>query len=184
MGNFQHLAEKIIKKSVCNNKVSSFLPLAEETGNCSQKNGNIERNSINKNNPNSLAAPRVSMETFEETGRKPPHQREETFIAKNLKKNSPSINLKITESNLLERFFNETTHHGLQLLPDDMRWIKAICYGVSSHKLKSLLEQYTYLWIHIMEKETSNQKQQNAGRFAANTLLREALATPIKKETT
>lgn len=79
--------------------------------------------------------------------------------------------------NIIEDFLLEFEKAGLRLLPEDKRWLRKICVGVSGSRLKSLMEQYSYYWRTSMMKEALPQKQENAGRFTANTFLREAFFT-------
>lgn len=82
---------------------------------------------------------------------------------------------------LLESFFISATTLGCELLPDDKRWIKNLCNDTPLYKLKFFLDQYTTHWLIAMKDELKPHKQQNVGRFAANTFLRESLGKRTDK---
>jgi len=169
MGNFQHLAANVLNKKC---KVSMLFPLEKETGNFDTKNRNFEGN-FNSNKRLTLqTASGVSFETSQETNVKLNGLNRETF---NLKNDGKSFSLGETTHTILERFFNYAKQSDIQLLNDDRRWIKTICFGVSLRLLKKLLHQYTKYWIKAMENEATIHKKQNVGRYAANVFLRESL---------
>lgn len=103
MGNFQQLAEKILdKNNPCFNKVSSFLPLAGETGNFQGKSGNSIGNFEHANQGVGQCSPVFKEETCEETSRKLGAGNQETFAAKN---NDKSFLINHGTAGLLDVFF-------------------------------------------------------------------------------
>lgn len=170
MGNFIHLARSAVEK------VSCFLPLERETGNFATKNGNSKGNIFDEKSHLIQADCEVSQETFEKTSGKPNTKTLETIASKITPESFLS---QARDSSLLEHFFNKVgATLGIELLPDDVRWIKTVCYGLNNNRLKILLEAYISNWVKAMFNELVIYKKQNVGRFTANTYLRESL---IKK---
>lgn len=172
MGNFNLLAEQVLNKKRGHVvKVSSFPSLANETGNF-QWDGRNNRGNLNKieidERPYGLG---FHMETGKATNKKPAAIIEETFkpeytIQRFLNgTNTPSI---------LNIFIDGAEQFGIKLIHDDKKWLKTICYKVQSFRLKMILEEYINYWIEAMYQEPIQYKKQNAGRFAANTFMREA----------
>ena len=187
MGNFQKLAEQVLSrpalylntKSLSQEKVSSFLPLAKETGNFWPKKENLCGNSKETDGCTNQSGIGFHVETIEETIRKPLGNKQETFISKNIPESFISCPSDILAGNnvssVLDGFINGVNQLNIQLLPDDERWLKNICFGVKLHDLKLILEKYINHWIAAMAKEKTEYKKQNAGRLAANTFIREEL---------
>ncbi len=180
MGNFQELAEKVLAKNNYNSeKVSSFLALAKETGNFSRKNGNCQRN-LNKNisNENQYSIGET-VETNMETNRKPALIPEETFALKNI---PISFVVNSKSSGIIEQFFSIASTLGIELLPEDKRWIKIVCFGISTSILDVLIIKYVECWHNAMNLEPLSHKKQNIGRNAANSWLHEVLLGAQTKE--
>lgn len=179
MGNFQELAEKVLEKYIYNpEKVSSFLTLVKETGNFSSKNGNCLRN-VNTNIRNEKQYGIDStVETNEETNRKLTLISEETFTLKDTPK---SFVAGSKSSNIIEQFFSMESILGIELLPNDKRWIKAVIFDIHASKLTILLNEYIDKWRNAMELELLTHKKQNVGRRAANIWLRETLTNQHKQ---
>jgi len=103
MGNFQQLAEKILaKNNPCFNKVSSFLPLAEETGNFQGKSGNNPGNFDRIHHGEGQCTLGFKEETCKETSSKPGASNQETFAVKN---NNKSFLINHGTADLLDGFF-------------------------------------------------------------------------------
>src|SRR5690349_4455545 len=144
MGNFQHLAEKVLaKNSSKNREVSSFSPLAKETGNFQGKTGNYSGN-YNETSLNTIQY-RINNheETDNETGRKVEPINEETFTIKSKEK---SFLFCKHVPDIVEQFFLYSVNIGMNLLPDDKHWIKAITFGINASKLTVLLSKYIDIW--------------------------------------
>jgi hypothetical protein len=187
MGNYQKLAEQVLTRSILNlntkcqaqEKVSSFLPLVQETGNFWPKRENqlVNTNETDRHIHQSDIG--VQMETNEETIRKLLENKQETFTSGNTHESFQNcfrgVLVGNNVSSILDNFFNGANQLNIQLLPDDKRWLKNICFGVNLHSLKIILEKYIIHWIESMAKEQTKYRKQNAGRFAANTFIREEL---------
>lgn len=102
MGNFQHLAQKVLSKNCPNAKVSCFLPLAEETGNFQGKSGNNAGNFNRSYNRESQSISAFKEETHKETSRKPEASNQETFAVKNHDK---SFLISNSTAGILDGFF-------------------------------------------------------------------------------
>ena len=64
----------------------------------------------------------------------------------------------------------------IELIPDDFRYLDSLLFGRSLAVKTKLLEQYKCLWIGVSKGERLKPHEaQNAGRFAANTWIREQL---------
>ncbi len=173
MGNFQFLAEKILaKNNPCFNEVSSFLPLAEETGNLQGKSGNNAGNFERRHHEEGQCTSDFKEETYKETSRKPDPSSQETLAVKN---NDKSFLRNDGIAGMLEGFFSSATGLNIELLSGDKQWLKLACFGTHKSKLSSLLSEYIDCWHKAMEKEPIPHKKQNVGRRAANIWLREAL---------
>ncbi|KTD73917.1 hypothetical protein [Legionella tucsonensis] len=172
MGNFQHLAQKVLSKNCPNAKVSCFLPLAEETGNFQGKSGNNAGNFNRSYNRESQSISAFKEETHKETSRKPEASNQETFAVKNHDK---SFLISNSTAGILDGFFSNAAGLDINLLPDDKRWIKTVCFGISRPTLAGFLSEYIDRWHNAMERETVTYKKQNAGRRSANIWLRETL---------
>ncbi|NBQ48412.1 MAG: hypothetical protein EBU33_08170, partial [Sphingobacteriia bacterium] len=110
-------------------QVSSCLSLGKETGNFWSYLENSSGNKIIESQAIPQPDKAVSLETWVETNRKPATDIEETFTPKKLNKSFQSI----------DDFFVYALEQNLALLPDDKRWIKTICFGVSQSTLNGLL---------------------------------------------
>lgn len=148
-------------------QVSSCLSLGKETGNFWSYLESSSGNNIIESQAVPQPDKAVSLETCMETNRKPATDIEETFTPPKLNKNFQSI----------DDFFVYALEQNLALLPDDKRWIKTICFGISQSTLNELLIQYTMQWKSISDSEFIQYKKQNAGRRFANEWLREQLIT-------
>lgn len=104
--------------------------------------------------------------------------KDKKYTSDNYKENSSVsfVGTYISAFSLLKDFISKASSFGIDLLPDDERWLKSICYAVPLLKLKSLLEQYITRWLSAIKSEPLPHRQQNTGRFAANTFIRESLA--------
>ncbi len=186
MENFQDVAdqavsiyEQTIISQLNQEKVSCFLSLAKETGNLWPKIENLVGNSKETDRRTSQAGVDFPMKTHEETNRKPLSNNQETFSPKNTPESFLSCSSVILSGNsfssLFDNFINSVNQLNIQLLPDDERWLKNICFGVRLHDLKVILEKYINHWWVAIAKEKLEYKKQNAGRLAANTFIREEL---------
>lgn len=64
---------------------------------------------------------------------------------------------------------------GLELLPDDQRWLRAMLQSLPITWQRELLGEYRRLWLLAYERQPVEHKKANSGRFAANTWIRETL---------
>ena len=173
MGNFQYLAEKILaKNNPYSNKVSCFPPLAEETGNFQCKSGNNAGNFDRIYHEESQSISGLKEETHKETSRKPEPSNQETFAVKNHDK---SFLINPGTVNMLDDFFSNATNLNIDLLSDDKRWLKTVCFGINRPILASFISEYIDRWHNAMEGKTVTYKKQNVGRRAANIWLRVTL---------
>lgn len=62
---------------------------------------------------------------------------------------------------------------GIQLLKDDIVFIKACLAKMPYNERRGALETYANIWLHSMVKCEIAYCRQNKGRFSANTWLRE-----------
>lgn len=72
----------------------------------------------------------------------------------------------------LDRFKAHCEKLGLELLPDDYRFIDAHLGRFPECRLKSVLEGYIEKWYEGMRKALSPPQEQNFGRRWANSWLR------------
>ncbi|HAT9261850.1 TPA: hypothetical protein JBC17_11255 [Legionella pneumophila subsp. pneumophila] len=172
MGNLQHLAQKVLSKYCPDNKVSCFPPLGKETGNIQGKSGNNAGNFECTNHEEDLCIAGFKEKTLEETNRKPASSNQETFA---VKINDKSFLIKNGTAGMLDGFFSNAAGLNIDLLPDDKRWLKAVCYGINSPTLASFLNEYIDRWLNAIDREPVTYKKQNAGRRAANIWLQETL---------
>lgn len=61
---------------------------------------------------------------------------------------------------------------GLELLPDDRRWIEGLLIFKTEAQRLALLQEYRQQWEQAYELEKKEHAKTNRGRFAANTWLR------------
>lgn len=174
MGNFSHLAQPVLKK------VSCFPFLGQETGNFGHKTGNNLGNVPETLARTAQAIQGLDKETLQETSRKLDQNNEETFASESTYKNFISQ----TETNsVLDYFFKHASNEfKIELLPDDVRWLNTICYGIKENKLKTLIEVYISNWLEAMNSESVIHKKQNTGRFVANAHLRESLQYQLRSK--
>lgn len=62
---------------------------------------------------------------------------------------------------------------GVNVLPDDLLFLRC-CLPIKVGPRNTALDHYVSLWLEAMEREPVGHKKENAGRFAANTWLRES----------
>jgi hypothetical protein len=62
-----------------------------------------------------------------------------------------------------------------QLLRDDFLYCERLLRNLPEHLQRSMLRGYCAKWDEGMEQEQNEQRKQNAGRFLANTFLRECV---------
>ncbi len=181
MGNFQYLAEQVLHKNNANQaQVSSFLPLGGETGNLRGKEGNQQGNFNVINDTATHGGLDIQKETYEETKRKLKEKNEETLPPKNtlqsfLSVSMVSIDIFNNDSDILCLFFDNACRLNTELLTEDKRWLKTICFDVRPPRLKTIIEKYIHVWTETMAQEPVEYKKQNSGRFAANTFIRDEL---------
>lgn len=84
-------------------------------------------------------------------------------------------------NNDFDNFVKNSQTVGIELLPQDEKWLRTLCSDIQPEQLAVLLKQYIQIWFSTMQNEPLNHKKQNIGRFAANTFIRESLEQ-IKKE--
>jgi hypothetical protein len=72
-----------------------------------------------------------------------------------------------------ESFTAYAKTHGIELMKDDISMIRDILGLLPPSSKRTTLERYAAIWVENMKKEPYKIKQQNAGRRAANTFLRE-----------
>lgn len=91
---------------------------------------------------------------------------------------SPSIVARdILDSKMtLEQILIKSKSINIELLEEDVEFLKKCHTHAPQDKRGRLLATYVYHWLTVMKKEPLPQKKQNIGRFAANTFLRESLA--------
>lgn len=65
--------------------------------------------------------------------------------------------------------------YGLAIIPDDRRFIQSCLRGKGNGERTALLSEYRQKWEAAFSAEPLLHCKENAGRFAANTWLREAL---------
>lgn len=176
MGNFQYLAQKVLAKYCHEEKVSCFTPLGKETGNFQRKLGNYAGNFEYTYHEVELCTSGFKEETLKETIRKPESSNQEIFA---VKINDKSFLIKNGTAGMLDGFFSNAAGLNIDLLPDDKRWLKAVCYGINNPTLTSLLSEYIDRWHKAIEREPVAYKKQNVGRRAANIWLRETLTNHI-----
>lgn len=176
MGNFQHLAQKVLSKNCLDTKVSCCTSLAEETGNFQGKSRNNSGNFDYQYHEKGQSTSGFNVETYKETCWKPESNNQETFAVNN---NVKSFLRKNSTAAMLDGFFSNAVGLDIKLLPDDKRWLKTVCFGLSTKKLCIVLNQYIYTWKNAMEAEPKSHRKQNVGRKAANTQLREILTNNL-----
>jgi hypothetical protein len=76
---------------------------------------------------------------------------------------------------LLDEYLDRFKLDGIDLLNDDIVWLRSICHGLPAERLRGLLDEYSIWWQEAMEKEPIEHKKQNAGRYNANVHFRLAL---------
>jgi len=62
---------------------------------------------------------------------------------------------------------------GLDLLPDDIRWLRTIITKIPPNDRKRVLEQYVTIWREVLGPETKASCAMNLGRSRANNWVRE-----------
>lgn len=172
MGNFQYLAQKVLSKYCHEAKVSCFTPLGKETGNFQRKLGNSAGNFEYTYHEEELCTSGFKEETLKETNRKPASSNQETFSEKI---NDKSFLIMNDTAGILDSFFSNASGLNIDLLPDDKRWLKAVCFGINRTTLASFLSEYIDCWHNAIEREPVTYKKQNVGRRAANIWLRGTL---------
>lgn len=174
MGNFQYLAQKVLSKYCLGTKVSCFTILGKETGNFQSKLGNNTGNIEYTYHEEELLISGFKEETSKETSRKPESSNQETFA---VKINDKSFLVKNNTASVLDSFFSNASELNIDLLPDDKRWLKAVCFGINRTILARFLSEYVDRWHNAIEREPVAYKKQNVGRRAANIWLRETLSS-------
>jgi len=76
---------------------------------------------------------------------------------------------------LIEKFFKYCSEQGMELLPDDMSFLRRLTRFTPESKIRPILSKYVIIWTDEMAKESIEHKKQNTGRFAANSWIREYL---------
>lgn len=62
---------------------------------------------------------------------------------------------------------------GIELLRDDIKFIKAQLLQIPQHLAKPTLKKYADTWLSAMSQCDNVTRKQNAGRLSANIFLRE-----------
>jgi len=75
----------------------------------------------------------------------------------------------------LNNFLNRAPSLGVNLLHADVVWLKTICHGHPIVSLGFLLDEYLENWLTAMNDEPMIHKKENAGRYKANTKIRESI---------
>ncbi|MDX1902277.1 MAG: hypothetical protein SFW66_09830 [Gammaproteobacteria bacterium] len=171
MGNLQYLAQKVLSKYCHDTKVSCFTPLAKETGNPQGKSGNTAGNFERIPYEKSQRISSFKEEISKETSRKPVSIDKETFAANITNKSF----LMHSATDMLDGFISNAVGLNIDLLPDDQRWLRAVCFGINRPTLACYLSEYIDRWHNAMREETATYRKQNAGRKAANTWLLKTL---------
>ena len=76
--------------------------------------------------------------------------------------------------------------NNIQLLRDDIKFISKILIKIPNNEHRSVLKEYTDLWLHSLKKTEKSSQNQNLARKTANTWLmeevdkRKAQKAPIK----
>ena len=82
-------------------------------------------------------------------------------------------------TDIFEAFFEQAKQAGIELLPDDKRWLRSLGYSQIN---RLLLSEYIARWLDTMDQEEATFKKQNKGRWAANTYIRETLQNDETKK--
>jgi len=98
------------------------------------------------------------------------------------KEDGANDNHQRNKRSFLYRFFLNAESEGLELLWDDEKWLEQTCAGVPKPDLEITLKRYIEIWLTSMIEEPMDHKKQNAGRFAANTFLREFMEKTHKED--
>ena len=61
--------------------------------------------------------------------------------------------------------------NGIELMPDDLKFIKHVFDYIPKSKHKNILTTYAALWVQAMNETPICYKKQNAGRRAANSYI-------------
>lgn len=61
---------------------------------------------------------------------------------------------------------------GINLLPDDIKWMRSLVISMPKEQRKAILTRYVEIWCQAMAECKDGVKAQNEGRRAANTWLR------------
>lgn len=73
----------------------------------------------------------------------------------------------------MNKFLKYCESKGLELLPDDISFLKLKTKYMRESKIRPVLSKYVIIWIDEMAKERIEHRKQNVGRFAANSWLRD-----------
>lgn len=65
--------------------------------------------------------------------------------------------------------------NNIELLPDDLRFIRKMIKNISKGSAAILMRKYVEFWIKGMDEESDIVKKQSKGRYKANSWLREML---------
>lgn len=71
-------------------------------------------------------------------------------------------------SGLSSRWFD-----GLPMVKEDHAFCERCLAGLTEKEMNSALAMYRQIWLEAQDREPRAYKKDNAGRFAANTFLRE-----------
>ena len=72
-------------------------------------------------------------------------------------------------------FTDYAAKKGIQLLKDDMAWLRGQIDGLPKAEIQELLREYVDVWLASMALCENDVRKQNEGRAAANKFLRERL---------
>lgn len=66
-------------------------------------------------------------------------------------------------------FTDYCAQNNIQLLPDDLTFLRKQLKRIPNNQRKHIVRQYTQQWIEGMQQEPCEYKKQNKGRFKANS---------------
>lgn len=174
MGNFKYLADKVLCRPAIKSASFLFPPLGKETGNLVPKYGNIAGNLPNDDTSKPYTPHRVLVETSEETIGKQPPILQETFDDNYGVKSFPSQSRNLNQ--LIDQFAGDASQSGIVLLWDDQRWLREILYGIPLLAASRLLQHYVVEWKAGAACQMLEHKRSNAGRYRANSYIRDTLS--------
>ncbi len=76
---------------------------------------------------------------------------------------------------LRSKFKTWTEKQGIELMPEDLKFIESILIKLPESRHKQLMRDYSQKWLDGIESSKSVQSAQNLGRRMANSWLRKQL---------